>query len=90
MYERSYFDVKTANIPHDLAANVVNYVNRLDPISWIGDWPGILRALFDNGANVTFVDHPKTAKIFDHMFLAESYSSAWKSECKNYIRGKDQ
>ena len=80
--DRSLFDVVTYGsaciLPKDLAGSVHNNVNLADPVPWLGDWPGMLRALFFDGVNLRILDHPRDAILFDHMFLGKSYSSHWR------------
>jgi RHS repeat-associated protein len=80
--DRSLFDVVTYGsaciLPKDMAGSVHNNVNLGDPVPWLGDWPGMMRALFFGGVNLRVLDHPRDAIIFDHTFLGKSYSSHWR------------
>lgn len=78
--EREHIHVRSFGsahmIPNDQAASVVNHVNSLDPVAWIGDFPGMLRAHFGYGVHL----HVHGSWIpADHGILSASYQSIWQN-----------
>ncbi len=72
-------------IPNGAAATVNNFVNLLDPVPWLADWPGMLMALNSNRAHLRIIDHPKKALLFDHMIMGESYRNHWRLNSKKFL-----
>lgn len=70
-------------IPEEMAYYVRNYISKSDPIPYIGDPIGTLKAHLFKQGNVTFLG--PNGRIFDHLFTSPTYLNRLDVEIHNFL-----